>query len=357
MTGPIDRLDRSPPQYPNNVVFWLCQDDVRYVFNATCRCAANRPCSSERKEGGGGVASGTLNLTDRMDFLFSVLDQAPAAPETILCDTAFRERYESLVMFAFRKLQAARYHLENVDRLRAAEQSEFDEAKQRHGSSPEPGGLSFRQTTSVRIRRSANPYAFELTAFLAAIKSGLDFLATVAALHFPGITADSIIVLMKLVNKGVRGPILSEVEDCLSWLTTIRDYRHHLLHRLVMLPNVGWSMTMRGTSLAAARLPVVVPEHTPAYVPDTRHVRMMEENVPFGVTESHSFGSVTYPDGTNEVLRHELVFEPAPGHVVIEVFMTHHLDSFEKFFAAIVEALIALDFKPATLGKPQPSSA
>ena len=53
-------------------------------------------------------------LTDRMDNLFTALDIAPGTPETILTDAAFRERYESLVMFAFRKLQAARYHRDNV---------------------------------------------------------------------------------------------------------------------------------------------------------------------------------------------------------------------------------------------------
>jgi len=239
-----------------------------------------------------------------MDVLFKALDQASASPHTILGSSAARERYESIVMFAFRKLQAGRYHRDNVERLLASEQAAFEEAVERHGPEPaaEKGGIMSRRTTSVRLQRSADAFAFELSAFLAAIKTGLDFLATVGAMHLPGITADSIATLMKQANKGGGGPILAEVSAAMPWLTSVRDYRHHLLHRLVLLPTAGWAVTSRDGAVAAAAILVIVPEKTPAYVPDTRRARMMEDEVPFGVMERRSFGSVTYADGTSEVI-------------------------------------------------------
>src|SRR5207249_1678929 len=100
----------------------------------------------------------------------------------------------------------------------------------------------------------------------------------------------------------------------------VQNYRHHLVHRLVLLPTAGWAVSTRYGTVTAAQVPVVVPEQTPAYVPDTRRARMMVEDVQLGVVDCRSFGSVTYPNGAVEVLANELEFEPAPGYVVVETF-------------------------------------
>src|SRR5439155_24419538 len=136
---------------------------------------------------------------------------------------------------------------------------------ERHGAGAEPppaSGLSC-QSISVCMRRSAEPYSFELSAFLVAIKSGFDFLATVGALHLLGITADSIATVMKLANEGVGGPIFAEVMAAVPWLIAVRNYRHHLVHRLVLLPTAGWAVSTRYGTVTAAQVPVVVPEQTP----------------------------------------------------------------------------------------------
>jgi hypothetical protein len=52
-----------------------------------------------------------------LEALFKRLDAAKLAPVSILASEAQKEHYESTLMFAFRKLQAARYHCEQVDRL------------------------------------------------------------------------------------------------------------------------------------------------------------------------------------------------------------------------------------------------
>lgn len=42
-----------------------------------------------------------MTLTNRLNTLFTALDHAADAPETILVGPASRERYESIVMFAY----------------------------------------------------------------------------------------------------------------------------------------------------------------------------------------------------------------------------------------------------------------
>jgi hypothetical protein len=50
-----------------------------------------------------------------LDALFKRLDAAKLAPHTLLKSEAHKQHYETTLMFAFRKLQAARYHLGQVE--------------------------------------------------------------------------------------------------------------------------------------------------------------------------------------------------------------------------------------------------
>lgn len=64
------------------------------------------------------------DIVSRMGALFELLDEAKLAPATILKTEAQKEHYETLLMFAFRKRQAARYHRDRVDELLKAKQKE-----------------------------------------------------------------------------------------------------------------------------------------------------------------------------------------------------------------------------------------
>ena len=119
------------------------------------------------------------------------------------------------------------------------------------------------------------------------------------------------------------------------------------MHRLVLLPTAGWLVEARGGSIAPTLMPVVLPEHTPAYVPDTRRVRMMVAEYAAGTMETRSLTTVTYADGRTETLSHELAIEPAAGQVTIQAFMAHHFARFESYFLAVVERLIVLKFRLA----------
>jgi hypothetical protein len=84
-------------------------------------------------------------------------------------------------MYVFRKYKAAQYHLHNVTR-----------------HLKEEGDKNiFKKEDRVRLKKAlkvtgtievtANHYVYELSAFLEAMKSTIDFLATVVSVHLKGI--------------------------------------------------------------------------------------------------------------------------------------------------------------------------
>ncbi len=113
-----------------------------------------------------------------------------------------KEHYELLVMFAYRKYQAARYHRRRVADLLDARQKETDE---RFGGpmTPDTNTSAMKMTFS----RTANEFTYELSAFFAAMRSAVDFLAKVCVLHSKGVQADSISNFLKWIGQGKTGPI------------------------------------------------------------------------------------------------------------------------------------------------------
>jgi hypothetical protein len=157
-----------------------------------------------------------------LEVLFTRLDEAKLAPETILKSEAQREHYESILMFAFRKLQAARYHLRRADELIELQHKELIRLRKRF----KPKGHELAAATStVRISRSSDELMFELSAFFAAIRSGIDFLARAASQHIKGVQVDSITTLLGLIKSGKTGPILMVIAQNAEWLLWLREYR------------------------------------------------------------------------------------------------------------------------------------
>lgn len=290
----------------------------------------------------------------RLDTLFEKLDAVSTSEEVIVRSEEDKERYESLLMFAFRKLQAARHHLENIRRFNELTLQELNDSAAREitqsKSGPQLGDVKVR----LVVQRSANAYAFELSACLTAIKSSLDFIAMVSALHFSGVDADSIRTLIRLVEKqGKTGPVLDEVAKKLAWLKELREYRHHLVHRLCLVLTSGWVMeTVKGQAVKQC-CPVVVPQSTPKFVADTRRARMMDRDSTLGINEMRSESWVKYSDGTEELLEYSTSYEAATGFLRVDELMLYHISELEDFFEKVVSRLIDLDFKLASLKQRQ----
>jgi hypothetical protein len=253
-------------------------------------------------------------------------------------------------MFTFRKLQAARYHRRRVDELVDLQRKELTRLQET--SKPKGHDLD-AGTATMRISRSADELTFELCAFFAAIRSGIDFLARTCAQHIKGVQADSITTLLGLVNAGKTGPILKVIAENAEWLLWLRDYRDYLVYRLAIQARSGGQVQWKHGKAITTPYPVVVPSKTPTNVPDTRRARAFDEpESRFNVATSETF--VTETDGKKRLIEHSVEMEPADGYIRIEELMKRELTAFECFFVRIVEVLTELDFAPTPLEKGSP---
>lgn len=143
---------------------------------------------------------------ESLSALLGALDTAPAASgEPFLKKAEDKEYYETIVMFAVRKRESASYHLESVRRRLATDVATHE------SKSESVVALVSKDTTVIRSQSAefAFDYIHELSAFLSAIRSGLDFIAKIAARNLPGTTASSVKTLMDMSDKGQTSPILS----------------------------------------------------------------------------------------------------------------------------------------------------
>lgn len=249
-----------------------------------------------------------------------------------------------------RRRAAAKYHLDAVIALKKKEVALLETASERLAESSQ-GDLKFRSYSGSSFRL-AHEFVHELSAFLAALRSGVDFVARIAMRSLPGINGDSISAIIKAATKGVSGPILDEVMQNLDWLSDLKDYRDEIVHRLVVqAPVAGWHVSHHGKT-STQTMPIIVPQHAPKnLVPDTRAARMMDQETPDGLSLSKRHGSVNYSDGTTEVVDHSIEYVITEDFVEIEEFMSQHLLNYDGFVKTMLNELIALNFQVATVLK------
>jgi len=282
-----------------------------------------------------------MRIFEVLDGYFEKLDVAPISPTGMFTCISDKERYETLFMYAFRKYKAATYHYENV--------KAFIKADKANGQKLLSSRLAKPQVSKIvmRISRTADHYTYELSAFLEALKSSVDFVATACTPHFSGIEFDSIRTLMKLVEKrGKTGPIFDEVKRSLEWLKRLRSYRHHVVHRRVISTSSGYEKRVINGIAKTAIHPVIIPESPPPYILDTRRGRAMEESL--GLDSSLIEMHAKTADGKEKILDYSFAYYPPAGFTAIEDFMESHLNSFKKFFTEIIYALSDLDFRTYT---------
>ena len=277
---------------------------------------------------------------------FEMLDKAPLSPNSVFQTETQRGLYESNLTFSFRKYQAAMYHLSRVKQL-----LEYDRLMA-HKMGPSVLSDRFMENgedlTATSFSYLEEPrYGHELVAFLAAIKTGLDFVATASSIHFRGISCDSIRTLMKLVIKKKTAPIIDEISARFSWLEELRNYRHHLLHRMVLRTFSGSHVSMKGGKVCHAIYPVIVPKSTPKRLMDTRKRRIEEQiiDIPNGLSFKQTHAIIQYPDGKVKTLEHEIQIEASEGYERIECFMEHHLNMYIIFLTYAIDGFKRAGFE------------
>jgi hypothetical protein len=285
----------------------------------------------------------TSSVFDALDGYLRLLDAAPIAESGMFESQKDKERYETRLMYVFRKYDAARYHLRNV-----RSHLERDRLDLRPRSPVKMEGAQFEAdeaTSSITV--SAHHYAHELAAFLEALKSAVDFSAAACKPHLDGVELDSIKTLIKLAKSGRAGPVYDAVRKNLAWLERLSEYRHHVVHRLVTPMYMGSATMEVGGIAKTAVTPVAVPRNPPKYVPDTRR-SAADNDLPLTKMTRRTEVTSTGPGGRkSRVVDHSVSFGVAPGYAPIEDFMKEHLHSFETYFVSLLTDLERLDFAPA----------
>ncbi len=268
-----------------------------------------------------------------LNHLFERLDNAPITPEGMFSSEDKKERYETAFMYSFRKHQAACYHYENVQRF-------IEEARIKAQK------LEGLKNTNIvmEVARTAEHYAYELSAFLEALKSSIDFLAIACSPYLTGIEIRSISTLMRLVQKKRKGPIFDEIIRNLDWIESLRSYRHHVVHRRIISTSNGYEKINLGGITKTIIHPIIIPKSPPPYVPDTRKIRAYEASV--GLDYFWSELRANSDDGSDLVQNYNKADNLSHDFVVIEEFMKKHLNSFKGFFTGIISTISDLDFKP-----------
>jgi hypothetical protein len=283
-------------------------------------------------------------LDDRLLHHLEELDRVSRDPARIS-----PQRYETLITYAWRKRLAAQYHLTNVESLLGEDATEHQKADRLlEGMAKSHLADGSRIDASVEFRNATNHYAYELSAFLEALKSSVDIAAEAVAMAVPGVSANySITPLLKAAVSPTRNTVLAVIQDYRHWLEALREYRHHLVHRLMPSLQSGYRAESRDGIRASSPLPVVVPQRTPSYVPDTRESRSHhdDEAPPKGLELLTGTASVKIGDARQKLLHFELRARPAQGYVPIQQFMREHLDTHEKFFASLLKAVEVDAFK------------
>lgn len=288
--------------------------------------------------------------------LLTALDQAELAPATLFKDFHHKQRYESLLTFARRRLAAATYHRARIDAVIAEEAAAM--SAQAAASAVElqanPSTKLLKPTSASATSYTTHQEAiFELGAMLGALRSAVDFLATMSIMHLVGRNGDSVSMMLKWRSQGLSAPILDTIAPHETWLRELRDYRDHIVHKQAITAPSGFAVSIEGGSVATAVLPLVIPSTTPAYLPDTRYAQMIfADEGPFGLVEQSAMAWMTNADGTKSVMMHEHSYKPAPGFERVTDLADRHLASFRGFLTHICQSLVQIGFKAHSAVKP-----
>lgn len=285
------------------------------------------------------VKKNNSKVFESLDEYFSTMDQALIGGNSIFSDQNAKERHESILMYAFRKYRAACYHIERVKRLMGDAVTDpiyAGDLNDKHL----PNGTE----AMISVTMTADHFIYELAAFFEATKSSLDFIATACNGYVKGMTTDSIQSFIRCVDRGSKkGQLFDVTKRHLSWLKEIRDYRHHLVHRMVITTSIGHEVHKRGKLIKRINHPVVVPKSTPSYFPDTRRSRLIQEEMTH-LDCTRFEGTVEYPDATKEIADFSIKYSPSTGYAEISEFMALHLRHLEDFFCAIIAGLKSMNF-------------
>ena len=143
-----------------------------------------------------------------------------------------------------------------------------------------------------------------------------------------------------------KSKILNFISCNANWIKIIRNYRHPIVHRLVLPIKSGYEVHQLNGKTKKILYPVLIPKTTPKFIPDTRKSRMMDN-------EADGLNNTTYTtetsrvikDGIEEILNFNINIEPDNEYIRIEDFMRNHRNRCEAYFVEFIKILEQLNFE------------
>ena len=286
-----------------------------------------------------------MELYFALENHFKNLDKCEIEYNKIFNIRKNKEYYESYIMFAYRKFKSLDYHCSNTDCLISKETNNLSKKNINILKNKELKKYRIKKFI-MRMKKDNYNFIYELSAFLEALKSCLDLLAEVASFYLKGVNVNySISPLLKLSNKK-KSKILDFISSNANWIGIIRNYRHHIVHRLVLPLKSGYEIHQINGKSKKILYPVLIPETTPKFIPDTRKNRMMDN-------EEDELNNAIYSteicrvlkDGVEETLDFKINIEADSGYIRIEDFMRNHKNRCEAYFIEFIRVLDKLNFE------------
>ncbi len=276
------------------------------------------------------------------ESFFARLDHTNVAAETVLNRDNDKDWLETFVLRALDRIGAAEYHRERIRELTG------DIDVMRHAlNKPSPDAAPIGSGASRRTEVSWSPreVAYEMDAFLSAVRSATDFSASLLARYIRGVgSVRSITKLLKHAENipAPLGPLLLKWKN---WVEFIKEYRDQYVHYQTLRGTVSVRVETKEGAKASAVRPFVVAETVGSGKPDTRATREYEHVCPEGIIEVSTTMHARDVDSRQEPTSHEIRFAPAPGYVTLDEFATKHLGELQQFFIAVLEAAGGLEFR------------
>jgi hypothetical protein len=282
-----------------------------------------------------------MELYSTLESHLNNLDRCEFKESKIFNSQADKERYESYIMFAFRKFKSLNYHIDNTNKLL---KKEADSLTERSINLPRIEKTKSAKFT-MKVKKDSYELFYELSAYLGALKSCLDLLSESTSFYLKGVQVNySISPLLKQSNKK-KSNILTFIKKHEKWIITIRDYRHPIVHRLVLNSKCGYEIHQLNGQTSKVLYPVLIPENTPKFALDTRKQRVTDDVGDSLNNSIHSEQNCTVTkNGIEELVDFKISIEPSCGYVRIEDFMKNHKNNCEKYFIELIETLNGLDF-------------
>lgn len=290
-----------------------------------------------------------------LDKHLNLMDEEAIQKDSIFLKVDDKVKYETYLMYSFRKYKAAEYHYNNVIRFREEDKKSYSNEINKLKELPNskiPGTKGINKV--IKRTSSSNHYIYEISAFLAAIRSCIDFVAIVTSMYLSGMEGISSVtpILKKINNSGFNCSIFECYKRHTDWILLLRKYRDKLIHYLTLTAQSGYEHHIRDEKEKLVIYPVVICTNIrdlpiSGFLPDTRKKIFYEDHDILDMQRSEISIS---RDGKEELQEFEIKYCAPTGYMEVSEFLAEHLEGYKEFFSDIIGAFEQLEFKKVKVG-------